>query len=56
MRIEGNKCKIVRNKAFTYVAGYQVAEFTVFAFKFGQIHCADLDVKERKNTKRWASK
>jgi len=29
----------VFNVEFTYVAGHQVAEFTVFAFKFGQIHC-----------------
>jgi hypothetical protein len=29
----------VFNSEFTYIAGHQVAEFTVFAFKFGQIHC-----------------
>lgn len=30
---------IVVNGVITYVAGYQGAEFTVLAFKLGQIHC-----------------
>ena len=38
---------------FTYVAGYQCAEFTVFAFKLWQIHWqADRKRKSRNESKR----